>query len=185
MNNNWNVIKLGKVLDVENLIESPPWERGVFTYWNNGNVEYREQEQIDGSLARWMHPKYKESFYIVKATVEDIIKEKLYPTYYYDRFYFKNQELKKHTDRGSCEISVSIHISSNIEYDWPIFFDVNEKEVSSSLKPGEGILYKGIEVPHWRNKLIGDKNSYFHQVFFHYVRANGNYLEHAFDRAKL
>lgn len=30
MNNNWNVVKLGKILDVENLIESPPWERGMF-----------------------------------------------------------------------------------------------------------------------------------------------------------
>ena len=185
MKNQWNVIKLGQILDIENLREDPPWERGMFKYWGNGNVEYVEKEQIEGSLARWMHPKFKDSFYTVKSAVEDVIKEKLYPTYYYDRFYFKNQELTKHTDRGSCEISVSLHISSNIDYDWPIFFEVDGKKISATLDPGEGILYKGIELPHWRDKLIGDKNSYFHQIFFHYVRANGNYIEHAFDNAQV
>ena len=52
------------------------------------------------------------------------------------------------------------------------------------LKPGDGILYKGCERPHWRDampglnkkknkKLFGKKTSetetYYHQIFFHYV----------------
>jgi hypothetical protein len=31
----------------------------------------------------------------------------LHPTYFYDRFYFPGQQLKRHSDRPACEVSVS------------------------------------------------------------------------------
>ena len=47
--------------------------------------------------------------------LEEALGRKLYNTYYYDRFYYPGQALSLHADRDACEISVSIHISTNLE----------------------------------------------------------------------
>ena len=47
--------------------------------------------------------------------LEEAIGRKLYNTYYYDRFYYPGQELTRHADRDACEISVSVHVSTNLE----------------------------------------------------------------------
>ncbi len=180
----WSLINLGKIIDVSDFIEPPPWERGRFAYSKFGVVDYSVDEQIDGALARWGHPKFKRTFIKIKKIVEEVLGEKIYPTYYYDRFYFKGCQLEKHVDRGACEISISMHISTNATYDWPLYFQVNDKVIPVTPKAGEAVLYKGIEFEHWRDPLEGDRNTYFHQIFFHYVRANGNYIEHAYDRCQ-
>ena len=134
--------------------------------------------------------------------LEEIIGRKLYNTYYYDRFYYPGQELTRHADRDACEISVSIHVSTNLEgkdADWPFWIKTPDtytdkkkttvlvpgENRSLVLKPGDGLLYKGCERPHWRDampgvqkkknkKLFGKKTSetelYYHQIFFHYVQ---------------
>ena len=58
------------------------------------------------------------------------------------------------------------------------------EERSLSLKPGDGLLYKGCERPHWRDpmpgktkKVFGKKvELYYHQIFFHYVLLMDNVL---------
>ena len=177
----WSLINLGKIVDVSDFIESPPWERGRFAYSKFGVVDYSCDEQIDGALARWGHPKFKRTFIKIKKIVEEVLGEKLYPTYYYDRFYFKGCELQKHTDRHACEISISMHISTNATQEWPLYFTVNNKVVPVNPKAGEGVLYKGIELEHWRDKLTGDKNVYYHQIFFHYVLQDGIRAHFAWD----
>ena len=34
----------------------------------------------------------------------------------------------------------------------------------------------------FRDAMKGNKDSYYHQVFFHYVRRNGHCVQHAYDR---
>jgi len=179
----WSVVKLSMIADPSKYIEQPPWIRGSLGYNGPGNVTYTNDEgQVNGSFSRYNYPAYKELHYHIKNVVESVIGEKLYPTYYFDRFYFKGQELVPHRDRPSCEISVSYHISDNIDYEWPIFFEAeNVPRVSLTCLPGDGVLYRGCELTHWREQLKGDANSYFHQVFFHYVRADGNCVHHAYD----
>lgn len=111
----------------------------------------------------------------------------LVPNYTYWRFYQKGDDLKRHTDRGSCEISATLCLGydvSNVDkeiypdYDWPMFVADNDKnEIPVHMKPGDLILYKGIEVEHWREKFIGLNHA---QVFIHYNDANGpvrNFLD--------
>ena len=43
---------------------------------------------------------------------------KLYPAYTYARIYKKGDELKRHKDRFSCEISTTMNLGGD---DWPIF----------------------------------------------------------------
>lgn len=179
----WSVVKLQMLADPTEYIEEPPWQRGTFYYVKPGVVRYDGVEgQVNGSFSRYNFPKYKELHYRIKNIVENIIGEKLYPTYYFDRFYFKGNELVPHYDRDSCEISVSFHVSDNLDYEWPLYFQSDTvSRVGLTCLPGDGVLYRGCELTHWREPMKGDYKSYFHQVFFHYVRADGYCVQHAFD----
>ena len=107
--------------------------------------------------------------------------KKLLPTYTYARLYRPGEELKRHKDRPSCEISATLTLG----YDestpvWPICFD-EHKEIQVDLDVGELAVYKGCEVEHWRPKF---KGKWQVQVFLHYVDANGPYKDHAMDGRK-
>ena len=91
----------------------------------------------------------------------------LIPTYTYWRAYTYGSILKDHTDKPTCEISVTANIDS-CGTPWPIFMD--GKEII--LNPGEGCMYLGCEVVHGRKPFEG---LYSPQVFFHWVDRFGKY----------
>ena len=186
--------------DPKELYEEVPKERGQIKYF--GSLEkfnhVDTESQVNGSLARYSHPKYKFIHSQIRLKIEKIIGKKLFDTYYYDRFYFAGQELIPHVDRPACEISVSLHISSNLNDYWPFKIETSNNQVHSlGLNPGDGIIYKGCDRKHWRdpmpsrytkferfrnNLLRKDDDSYYHQIFFHYVLSDGYRCEYAYDR---
>jgi hypothetical protein len=91
---------------------------------------------------------------------------KLYPAYTYARIYKKGDELKRHKDRFSCEISTTMNLSGD---DWPIYLEPSGKEgmkgIKVDLKPGDMLVYYGCELEHWREKFKGEECI---QVFLHY-----------------
>ena len=91
---------------------------------------------------------------------------KLYPAYTYARIYKKGDELKRHKDRFSCEISTTINLAGD---DWPIYLEpsgeTGKKGVRVDLKQGDMLVYSGCELEHWRNKFKGKECV---QVFLHY-----------------
>ena len=103
---------------------------------------------------------------------------KLYPAYTYARIYKKGDELKRHKDRFSCEISTTMNLGGD---DWPIYLSPNEnvgipdgkkittisqaKGIRVDLKPGDMLVYSGCELEHWREKFKGKECV---QVFLHY-----------------
>ena len=200
--------------DPKELFVEVPTMRGQINYWGPKPDQYKFtplEGQVEGSLACYTRPQYRSIHSGIRLKLEKIIGKKLYNTYYYDRFYFAGQELSLHADRPSCEISVSVHISSNIEGYWPlwiktpdIYTDKTKKEIEKqgesrfvNLSPGDGMIYKGCERPHWREPLAskntGDyfvrklnqkDDTYYHQVFFHYVLADGTRSHCANDMAR-
>ena len=115
----------------------------------------------------------------LKPIIEDLIKEEVYPTYWFCTTYYNNCYMLPHTDRPSCEISVSLNIYSDV--DWPIqLYDLSRKTQSVITPIGDGLLYSGIEVPHWREKLLEDTE--YMQTFCHFVRKNGRYSEYKYDK---
>jgi hypothetical protein len=98
---------------------------------------------------------------------------KLNPTYAFWRMYTMFADLKKHKDRPSCEISVTVMIGSD-GTKWPIFMEGTGIE----LEPGDAVIYLGCELEHWREEFKGDWHS---QAFLHYVDANGPYRNFAMD----
>ena len=110
--------------------------------------------------------------------LENILQEELIPTYSYARLYTNGNVLKRHTDRPSCEISLSIQLGRSHHYSWPIFAGGQRFD----LAEGAGILYKGCEIEHWRDACAGPPDYYSGQVFCHFVRAQGPYTDHAGDK---
>lgn len=91
---------------------------------------------------------------------------KLYPSYSYARLYKKGDELKRHKDRLSCEISTTLFLGGD---EWPIFLEPsgkkNKKGVKINLKIGDMLIYKGCKLEHWREIFEGNECA---QVFLHY-----------------
>ena len=203
--NGYLIIK--NLCDPEKLFHPVPKERGLFNWKGSNELDkftYEEVEiQVNGSVARYWHPQYRKIHSEIRLVLEQVIGRKLYNTYYYDRFYFPGQPLIKHTDRPACEISVTIHIGTNIKESWPIwiktpdtFEDNTMKTLIASgenrsvhLEAGDGMIYKGCERPHWRDPMPGlleskinkDESLYYHQIFFHYVLQDGTRAHHAWD----
>lgn len=101
---------------------------------------------------------------------------KLNPTYSFWRTYTHLAELKKHKDRPSCEISVTVMIGSD-GTPWPIFMDGKSIELNN----GDAVIYLGNELEHWREEFTGDWHT---QVFLHYVRQDGPFAGNIFDGKK-
>jgi len=197
--------------DAEDLYHPLPDIKGQLNYWSKDLTQFSHnplEGQVEGSLARYWHPQYRNAHTGIRRKLEKIIGRTLYNTYYYDRYYFPGQELTKHADRDACEISVSIHVSTNLPdelKDWsfkiktPDTYTDDKKtavlipgeERSAILNPGDGLLYKGCERPHWRDAMptpekVEDapKEYYYHQIFFHYVLQDGQRAHCAWDRGK-
>jgi hypothetical protein len=91
----------------------------------------------------------------------------LVPTYSYARAYKKGDELKRHKDRPSCEISTTIHLGGD---PWAIFVEGTEV----LLDVGDMLVYSGCELEHWRKPFEGDVCG---QVFLHYNHVDGPFAE--------
>jgi len=209
--NGYLVIK--NLWDPEELYHPLPEIRGQLNYWGKKTDQFTHQPvemQVEGSLARYWHPQYRQIHCGIRMKLEEELGRKLYNTYYYDRYYFPGQELTKHADRDACEISVTVHVSTNLQEDWPIwiktpdtYVDKTKKEVlvpgenrSVILQAGDGMVYKGCERPHWREpmptqyeknwygKKVEKEGLYYHQIFFHYVLQDGQRAHCAWDRAR-
>ena len=210
--NGYLVIK--DLWDAEELYHPLPPERGQMNWWGKKIDQFTHtpvEMQVEGSLARYWHPQYRQIHCGIRTKLEEALGRKLYNTYYYDRYYFPGQPLTKHADRDACEISVTVHISTNLEgndADWPIhiktpdtYADKKKTQIlvpgenrSVVLKAGDGMVYKGCERPHWRDPMPGAKKNkklfgksadlYYHQIFFHYVLADGQRAHCAWDRAR-
>jgi len=121
---------------------------------------------------------------------------KLSPNYSYARIYKKEDILKRHKDRFSCEISTTLNLGGDL---WPIYLSPNEnvgipnknknkkitsesnaKGIKVDLNPGDMLIYKGNELEHWRESFKGDNCA---QVFLHYnnIETKGS-KENIYDR---
>ena len=107
---------------------------------------------------------------------------KLLPTYSYTRAYKKGDELKRHKDRPSCQISTTLHLGGN---EWPIYIDPTGGDNVPTgnrvdLKVGDMLVYSGCELEHWREAFKGNVCV---QTFLHYNDANGRFgKENIFDK---
>lgn len=137
--------------------------------------------QVPAAHAKYADPAMESMLLHLQKIIENATGLALFPTYSFYRVYRPGDELVKHRDRYSCEISCTLcfnHSYDRSEYTWPIFMDGK----SVDLEPGDLVIYRGIDLEHWREKFsISDPNAWHVQGFFHYVNANGQHANCKFD----
>ena len=113
--------------------------------------------------------------------VSTLIEEKVLPTYAYSVIYENNSVLIRHKDRHACEISVTLHLDG--DEDWNICIKTPEKEEEKlNLSVGDAFLYLGCEAEHWREGPYKGKN--YTQAMLHYVCSRGPNAWAYFDKRK-
>jgi hypothetical protein len=116
------------------------------------------------SVARFFH-------HHLAKTVSAVVGETVKPSYVYSACYVSGAELKKHIDREQCEFSVTFCLDFSPEPDketpWPIRLDTPQGPASVSQALGDGLVYRGTRVPHYRDVLAEGRTST--SIFFHYV----------------
>ena len=140
-------LKIENLWDPEELYHPVPELRGQLNYYDDDPTHFNHtpiENQVEGSVARYWHPQYRSVHSGVRKKLEKELGRKLYNTYYYDRYYFPGQALTKHADRDACEISVTMHISTNLPddlKDWVIKIKTpdkyTDKKKTAVLVPGD------------------------------------------------
>jgi hypothetical protein len=136
--------------------------RGLF-YLGDEQSARRYGVHNDG-VARFFH------HYLAK-TVSAVVGETVKPSYVYAACYLSGAELKKHIDREQCEFSVTFCLDFSPEpkgeTPWPVRLDTSHGPVSIYQALGDGLLYRGTRIPHYRDVLAEGRTST--SIFFHYV----------------
>jgi len=146
-------------------------------------VEFSQKNNLEGdsqiptSSSDYNYISFLELLCEKTPEVSEILEENVLPTYAYARVYKNRSVLKKHSDRDSCEISLTLHLGG--DQDWPIFIKNPEgKDQSVVLAPGDAMMYRGTIAEHWRDEYVGNE---YTQVFLHYVRSRGDCAYTYFD----
>ena len=140
-------------------------------------------EQIPNTYSQYANMAMETLLLKCQPGMEKATGLKLYPAYTYARIYKKGDELKRHKDRFSCEISTTMNLGGDC---WDIYLEpsgsTQKKGVKIKLNPGDMLVYRGCELEHWRNKFKGKECI---QVFLHYndCKTLGS-KDNIFDRRK-
>jgi hypothetical protein len=101
----------------------------------------------------------------------------LAPTYSYTRRYAKGEVLTRHLDRAACEISVtaSIQIPKRARPSVIHLKPPDGEETKIEMREGDGCVYAGTEVEHWRERF---RVAGYIQLFLHFVSRRGPHYPH-------
>jgi len=127
-------------------------------------------------------------------TISKLVKRELLPAYDYFRIYREGDVCRVHSDRESCEHSVSLTLDYSDGEVWdlqvgrralanpePMSDDFGSDDFSSvGMKVGDAVVYRGVQ--HRHGRVTPNPNAWSAHLFLHYVERGGPFEGHAFDR---
>ena len=131
--------------------------------YDSGMLGTWKDEQIPNTYSIYGDPTFDTLLMKVLPVMKRETGLDVVPTYSYARMYKRGDELKRHKDRPSCEISTTLHLGGE---PWPIFVEGTEV----LLDIGDMLIYEGCKLEHWRKPFEGENCG---QVFLHYNNVNG------------
>jgi len=154
---------------------------GIETSERTGRMHVAKVKAQQGSQNQYKPLLGEMTLRKVQPLLEGLIGRPLAPTYSFWRIYEQGMALKPHRDRPACEISLSVPIHCEPEgANWPLrLTDLSGRDHAPAMVPGDGLLYQGCAVEHWREPLTEGRQ---YQMFLHYVLADGENAALAGDR---
>jgi hypothetical protein len=146
---------------------------------NNGC--FARDEQCPSSLSLGGDPGLDSVLEWIRPEIGRLVGFELAPTYSYTRRYAKGELLSRHKDRDSCELSVtlSIQIPKGGKPSVVYFKPPSSRPTKVAMRAGDGCIYAGAELEHWRDRFKIDG---YIQLFLHFICKSGPYYpEHVFD----
>jgi hypothetical protein len=114
--------------------------------------------------------------------ISEVVGKRLAPTYSYSRIYLGDDDLAPHTDRPSCEYSVTVNVAT-VGEPWPIWMNVDGRNPARFvIRPGDCVVYKGCEVEHWRDPMSDTNSEINVQFMLHYVDMDGPFADYKYDK---
>jgi len=159
-------------------------------------VLYPDTAQVRDAHSKYADPAMEALLLHMQPTIERVTGLRLHPTYSFFRVYRNGDELLPHIDRPSCEISATVclnhsYVSANLfseidlvdalietGYSWPIIIQGTKVH----MNPGDLVVYKGMELTHWRDAFLPPEDSWHVQAFLHYVDQDGPFFEWKYDK---
>ena len=142
---------------------------------------FSHDNQCPSSLSLAGDPGFDAVLEWIRPELGRLVGLSLAPTYSYTRRYAKGEVLTRHRDRGSCEISVTVSIQipkgagPSVMYLKP----PGAEETKAEMREGDGCIYAGCEVEHWRKPFRVDG---YIQLFLHFISKRGpHYPDLLFD----
>jgi len=145
------------------------------------NELFTRDSQCPTSLSLGGDPGLDSVLEWVRPEIGRLVGFELAPTYSYTRRYAKGELLKRHLDRSSCEVSVTVSIkiperaAPSVVYLKP----PNSRTAKIAMREGDGCIYAGAEIEHWRDRFRVDG---YIQLFLHFISKSGlHYPDYLFD----
>jgi hypothetical protein len=140
------------------LIAAGAFETGKDRY-ANCDLEHNEP------VARFFHHQ-------LASVISDLSGEPVRPSFVFICSYRGGAELHRHTDREQCEFTISLCIDFIPEprgvTRWPLYLETKKGRVVIQQALGDGLLFRGRELPHYRKPLPNGYTST--SLLFHFVR---------------
>lgn len=125
--------------------------------------------------------------------MSEIVGRELLPTYDYLRIYRAGDLCHVHSDRYSCEHSLSLALGYSDGKPWALEVEKAPSEPSARVEPdfgggayssialavGDALLYRGVH--HRHGRTAPNPNRWSAHLFLHWVDREGPYRDHAFD----
>lgn len=125
--------------------------------------------------------------------VSQIVGRDLLPSYDYFRIYREGDVCLVHSDRLSCEVSLSLTIDYSDGVPWDLEIGTQpcvpsarveddfagDPYRSVTMQPGDGLLYQGVHRRHGR--MAPNPNLWSAHLFLHWVERGGQFADSAFD----
>ncbi len=103
--------------------------------------------------------------------VSTIVGRTVTPSYVYLSAYQPGADLPRHTDREQCAYTLAMLVDCTPEprshSPWPLKLELPQESVAVYQAVGDALLYRGTELPHFRDPLPDGRSST--SLFFHYV----------------
>lgn len=132
------------------------------------------------------------------ARIAAIVGRRIVPSFSFFRVYMAGDRLLVHTDRPSCEYALSLSLAYGDGIVWPLelgrkrydYAEIADRPKEESfgedayqtvmLDPGDGLLYRGVNLRHGR--MQPNPNRWSAHLFLFWVDAEGEFKDLAFDR---